>query len=244
MSNRVRNIVAVVILVVLIFGLMGAAGWYFAQSRHWNVAATTVDDTLGSMDGYTVIAYQGLLAKPRGSSSEVPLPANWDTFLDDQNRGEESPISQWLRRLQGEPTEPPTFEEVVETYTDKGASVLELDVQDTQGYRIPAQISVGEKRVGVVAILSTDSPQRTTHHTKRLEEMEADYLVAIVDKLSAVERVIDRYDVVICTTDQGVGDNGATKGQTLIAQVPIVNYTGTVSIAPSNVASVKTVESL
>lgn len=242
MSKRAREIVAIVLLVVLIFVTMGVAGWYFNQSRHWNVAATSVDESLGGMEGYTIVTYRGILAKPKGASGETPLPANWDTFLDDQNRGDTTKLPLWMRLFANDDRELPTFKEVVASYEEKGASVLVLDVEDVTKYRIPTVEEVGEKNVGIVAVLSSDSPQRTTHHTRRLEEANPDYMIAIVDTLKSVERVSDRYDVIICTTDQKVGEAGRTSGQTLIVQVPIVNHAGTVSIAPSNVASVKNVE--
>ena len=242
MSKRAREIIAVVILVVLIFGLMSIAGWYFNQSRHWNVAATSVDDSIGSMDGYTIVAYRGILAKPKGVSDENPLPENWDAFLDDQNRGDTSKQPLWMRLFAPNDEEPPTFAEVLNSYEEKGASVLVLDVEDVTMYRIPIVEKVGEKTVGIVSVLAGDTLQRTTHHTHRLEEAAPDYMVAIVESLKSIERVSDSYDVIICTTDQMIGETGRTRGQTLIVQVPIVNHAGTVSIAPSNVASVKIVE--
>lgn len=34
-------------------------GWYLVAGHSWNVAASNIDDTFGSMDGYTAIVYEG-----------------------------------------------------------------------------------------------------------------------------------------------------------------------------------------
>lgn len=244
MSKRAREIIAIVMLVVLILGAMGVAGWYFSQSRHWNVAATTLDETLGGMDEYTIIAYEGILAVPEGSSTGVPLAANWDAFLDDQNRGNTSRLPSWLSFLEQEEEEPPTIKEVVAAYEDKGADVIIVDFNDKTAYRSPMVVQRGAKRVGIVRFYLGDSARRMEMYTKLLYAMKLDYAIAVVNQPSTVAQVSDYYDIVICTTDQGIPEDGTFKGSTLYVQVPTVGYVGTISVAPSSVASVKTVTSL
>ena len=244
MEKRTREIIAVVILAVLLFGATGVAGWYFTQSRHWNVAATNLDDSLGGMEDYIVIAYKGFLALPKGASQEEPLPANWDAFLDDQNRGNTSRGPLWLELFRNDEEEPPAFYEVVESYKEKNAIVLELHPDDPDRYRVPMCIRAGDKWVGVVSIKMIDTYRRTGMYTAQLERMHPDYTIAIVDNVKALVRVIDHYDIVLCITDQGIDDTGTSYNDTLVAQVPLIGYTGAISIAPSNVASVKTVKSL
>lgn len=59
MEKRTREKIALVafVLLVALAGIVLTS--YFSTGRSWNVAASFVDDTIGSMDGYTVVAYAG-----------------------------------------------------------------------------------------------------------------------------------------------------------------------------------------
>lgn len=43
---------------LIVLSLLGL-GWYLIAGHSWNVAASNIDDTFGSMDGYTAIVYEG-----------------------------------------------------------------------------------------------------------------------------------------------------------------------------------------
>ena len=43
----------------LLLGGAGFFGFYLTNGHKWNLAATTIDDTVGSMDGYVVVLYEG-----------------------------------------------------------------------------------------------------------------------------------------------------------------------------------------
>lgn len=59
MSSRSREKIALVVFVGLMaLGLLGL-GSYIIAGHSWNVAASNLDDTFGSMDGYTAIVYAG-----------------------------------------------------------------------------------------------------------------------------------------------------------------------------------------
>lgn len=71
MENRKRERVALVIFLVLVAlgGLL--LGAYFLTGRSWSVAATMVDDRVGSLDRYSVVAFSGVI--PEG---ELDAEAN------------------------------------------------------------------------------------------------------------------------------------------------------------------------
>lgn len=48
----------IVFLGLIILSLLGF-GWYLFAGHSWNVAASNIDDTFGSMEGYTAIVYPG-----------------------------------------------------------------------------------------------------------------------------------------------------------------------------------------
>lgn len=50
---------ALVVFVALVVLSVCALGWYLIAGHSWNVAASNIDDTFGSMDGYTAIVYPG-----------------------------------------------------------------------------------------------------------------------------------------------------------------------------------------
>ena len=59
MSERSREKIALLVFVALVvFGGCCLLG-YIVAGHSWNVAASSLDDTFGSMDGYTTIVYAG-----------------------------------------------------------------------------------------------------------------------------------------------------------------------------------------
>ena len=89
MEKRTREIIALVMLLVLGIGVACAMAWYILVGHNWNQAATHIDDMVGSMDGYTVVVFDGVVKKPkdaskkhREGSNDAPLKA------DDASSGE------------------------------------------------------------------------------------------------------------------------------------------------------------
>ena len=59
MSPQSREKVALAVFAALIVLSLCGLGWYLFAGHSWNVAASNIDDTFGSMDGYTAIIYAG-----------------------------------------------------------------------------------------------------------------------------------------------------------------------------------------
>ena len=59
MSPQSREKIALAVFAALIVLSLGGLGWYLVAGHSWNVAASNIDDTFGSMDGYTAIVYAG-----------------------------------------------------------------------------------------------------------------------------------------------------------------------------------------
>jgi len=60
MGSQSREKIALLVLVFLVIVFAGVGVFYVAHAgKTWNLAASVVDDTFGSMDGYAVIAYGG-----------------------------------------------------------------------------------------------------------------------------------------------------------------------------------------
>lgn len=59
MSIQSREKIALAVFAALIVLSLCGLGWYLVAGHSWNVAASNIDDTFGSMDGYTAIVYAG-----------------------------------------------------------------------------------------------------------------------------------------------------------------------------------------
>lgn len=59
MSIQSREKLALVVFLGLVVLSLLGFGWYLLAGHSWNVAASNIDDTFGSMEGYTAIVYPG-----------------------------------------------------------------------------------------------------------------------------------------------------------------------------------------
>lgn len=75
MEKSKREKIALVVFGLLVVLSLCGFGWYIVAGHSWNIAASTIDDTVGEMNGYTVIVYEGTLT-PEQSDSESQEPAD------------------------------------------------------------------------------------------------------------------------------------------------------------------------
>ena len=71
MEKRKREILALGLLVLLAVSVAGAMAWYIMVGHNWNKAASHIDDLVGSMEGYTVIVYEGTLPVSKSSTAKA-----------------------------------------------------------------------------------------------------------------------------------------------------------------------------
>lgn len=74
MQKRMREIIALVVLIALIVGVVAFMAWYLHVGHNWNAAANVIDDMVGSMDRYSVVVYEG--TKPVPEDDEIALSSN------------------------------------------------------------------------------------------------------------------------------------------------------------------------
>ena len=70
MSKCSREKIALLVFVLLVLFAGACLVGYLVAGHSWNVAATNIDDTFGSMDGYTVIAYAGTMTEEEVENSK------------------------------------------------------------------------------------------------------------------------------------------------------------------------------
>lgn len=69
MSKKSREKIALLVFLGLIVLSLCGLGWYLFAGHSWNVAASNLDDTFGSMEGYTAIVYPGTAPVADASAS-------------------------------------------------------------------------------------------------------------------------------------------------------------------------------
>ncbi len=77
MSERSREKIALVVFVFLVVFAGCCLGGYLVAGHSWNVAASSIDDTFGSMEGYTAIVYEGTV-DPRPAEASAAAGAAQD----------------------------------------------------------------------------------------------------------------------------------------------------------------------
>lgn len=86
MNQRTREKIALIVFgVLLVFAAVVLLG-YFTTSRSWSVAASFADDTVGSLEGYTVVVYQGVVAEDEEKPAENSAPP--DAAASDEAAGD------------------------------------------------------------------------------------------------------------------------------------------------------------
>lgn len=78
MSVKSREKIALFVFLALIVLSLCGLGWYLVAGHSWNVAASNLDDTFGSMDGYTAIVYPGTAVEPVAGKSAGDAAAEDD----------------------------------------------------------------------------------------------------------------------------------------------------------------------
>lgn len=89
MSVKSREKIALFVFLALIVLSLCGLGWYLVAGHSWNVAASNLDDTFGSMDGYTAIVYPGTAVEPVAGKGTGDAAAE-DDAVGDAADGKES----------------------------------------------------------------------------------------------------------------------------------------------------------
>lgn len=223
MSSHFREKVALAVFAgLMVVGFCVLVSYLFA-GHSWNVAASNIDDSIGSMDGYAVLVYDGT-AEPEPDDA-APVPSG-------------SPTS-----LAADKAEPVSADEVASSYREKGASVFVLDTSDLAHYSEGMILKRGGWRIGVVSLSSPRSVLSLQRQVAYFEEHGVDFIVAIASN-EAYTKGVTGIDIVISTESEAATSLGQTVDGMFQVAAPEVGMAGVVLISPSNVVSAKTVDEL
>ena len=232
MRKRTREILAIVLLGALLAVGVGAMGYYIVVGHGWNVTASHIDDSIGQMEGYTVILYEGTRPSPADAeriSDEQPL-------LDDQARGAATGAEE---SSGGGP--PLKLDDVAQSYREKGASVFSVDIEDLPRYREPFVVGKDGKRLGFFSATRPVRKAAVKAAVKDLARQGAHCTVALTDGPSLYKKPVQGVSIVICDDGRAHPAEGEYRESAFCVGTPYFGEIGAIVMSPSGVLSAKTI---
>ena len=255
MSVKSREKIALFVFLVLIVLSLCGLGWYLVAGHSWNVAASNLDDTFGSMDGYTAIVYPGTAVEPvagkgagdaaagkeadagspdaPGSSGGKDATGTAGTASVPGTDAGESLLDSKKKTL--------SAQEAKEGYEEKGATVFSLDTVDLDAYREGVILKKGGHRFGVFGIAEPTSTIVLEKQIAYFKRHKVDFIVLVTPDKEYAEDV-SGIDIVVSTQDEDLFVMGETIDGTFYVDAPAVGSVGAILISPSNVVSAKVLQ--
>ena len=267
MERSFREKIALVVLALLIVLISVCSCAYMSTGKQWTVAATFVDDTVGSMDGYTVIVYPGTVVPEEEEEfvpvnenglfgvsedpvdSELAADASEESGEAEQSEGEEGSENEnrFLPLIQGieDPIDSRLYvSEVRAEYLIKEAGVLTLDTNNLSRYSEPGLYIVNGKRIAVFSAEDTLTDVRLNVFKQLIAQMNAEIVMCVTPSLSNLP-TLDGIDIALLTAaEDGYTTIGSSINNTYILRTPEVSSVGVIIITPNNVASSKVVDAI
>ena len=269
MSVKSREKIALFVFLALIVLSLCGLGWYLVAGHSWNVAASNLDDTFGSMDGYTAIVYPGTAVEPvagKGASDAVGDAADGKESAEGAAAGKEAdagspdapgssggkdatgtagtasaPGTDAGESLLGSKKKTLSAQEAKEGYEEKGATVFSLDTVDLDAYREGVILKKGGHRFGVFGIAEPTSTIVLEKQIAYFKRHKVDFIVLVTPDKEYAEDV-SGIDIVVSTQDEDLFVMGETIDGTFYVDAPAVGSVGAILISPSNVVSAKVLQ--
>lgn len=256
MEKRTREKIALVIfaLLVVLGGVLLTS--YFTTGRSWNVAASFLDDSVGSLDGYTAVVYAGVV-EPEEDDEKAP-DFSEGTPLVSGEEGEEAgdssnvlvqpprDINLGIFSFLANPSLGKSNRYVSDVrlaYEEKGASALTINISDPSVFAEPQIRIVNGKRIGIFSIEAYTTSTLLARYLTFFEEHDADVVMCLTPRAKYLEDC-EGVDVVVVTTDypyEEVTTRGETRGHTLVVRSPEVGEVGVVLLTTNNVPSARVI---
>ena len=228
MEKRTRERIALAMLLVLGVGVAIAMGWYILIGHNWNIAAVHIDDYVGEMEDYTVVAYDGVLPRP----AEVAQIIDADPNAPKQKRGEDDAFV------------PVSAKEVADSYQGKNADVLVISTDDAGRYSEPEILLCGGKRIGVFSLHGAYQFAEMKKNVVYLRDHSVDMIVAVLEDQLLKDSYVHDVDLVIYACDAAINSNGEYVGSVFYADSPSPGEAKVIILSPNNMMTAKTVTEL
>lgn len=231
-----------------------AVTYIVGASRSLNMAASSIDDATGNLDDYTALIYAGQAADHKETVVEVAsnenrlIPRGFGVQSAQERRSsqehEVSASDVVSASEEGDDTASVSVFAVQNSYLDKQAHVVVLDVEHPLTYNERTVIRAGKHTFGIV-YLDEISAQPTYLH-KRVKDYEAadvDFVVCLVSDVSLLEEYTG-VDIVVSTQDEGFASQGVLLDKVFYDDAALVGQVGTILISPSRTITAKDASSV
>ena len=241
MQKRTREILAVLLLGLLVVVGVCAMGYYIFLGHNWNVAASNIDDSLGQMDGYTVVLFEG--TRPLEYELKEDAPFKYDT-----PRGIEAEEDDVINDSLGLPNQNVVADMagVVASYREKGANVFVVDASDLARYNEPFVVAKNGMRIGFFSVGKSTLRSAARADAHYLADDEVSYTLALTNDPTlhdvAKDGLIGNVSIIVCDDVEGSFPNGRYHGSTYCVRTPHVGEVGAIIISPSGVLSSKVLD--
>lgn len=232
MGKRTREIVALVLLALLGLIVLAAMGWYIFIGHNWNITASNIDESVGEMDGYTVILYEGQTL-PQTERNKI---SNSQPLLDEENRG-------YQKADDNETTsdEPVSMSAAATYYREKGATVFMLRPESPYSYNPPTVLNKNGFWIGIYYADGSTPRIQAQIKTSELKARDVSFVVLIVDDARMLKNPPPAADIIICTSDEELNSHGEYHDGAFCVDSPITGQVQTIIISPSRVLTSKTI---
>lgn len=215
MKQDSREKIALIVFSITVVIFVAAVIAYMVVAHSWNIAARSIDEHRGSMEGYTVFLYPG--DQPAGSKESNASDSS-------QSKVSGSAVS---------------VDAVKESYLAKGAQVLVVDSLDPSAYEGDDIYSVGGKRAGVFFVGEGDSLEDLIVTVEGFSRHKVDFLLCIATDPDFVLHDSSGIDaVLIVGEDASIPEKEESK-KTLFALCPQEGSVGAIMLSPDGVVSSK-----
>ena len=249
-----RERAALGVFLFLAVAALGVVIAYIVTFGHsLNVAASKIDDAAGSLDGYTVLLYQGTAENRRatvvsaadhtsgglgpralnrqssqrgeGSNDEVSA-AQASSSVGDGQEGQQDSVSVFGLRV---------------SYVEKQAAVVTVNVESPEAYNERCIVRASGKTFGFVYI------DEVTAWQNYLQKRIADYRLCGVDMVVCVTKEIGLLhsyqgaSIVISQQEEGISPHGVTVQGVFYDDAVLKGQVGSVLVSPSRTITAKDV---
>lgn len=214
LSDKARNKIALLMLVLLI-GLVGFAFFmYFKTVTPFTQVATNVDDNVGDMGRYSTIVYSGIRTPSK-----------------DYLKAEELLARKKLKKLY--------VSDVRNIYDDKNSDVTTIDLQKILKQVDPEVYICGNKKIGIFSINCYLNKTYLYEKTNILKKQGAEIIICVCPRTTMISDY-SNINVVIATQNKSPQEEPeGMKGNCLIVRSALSGNVGVIHFSNSNVATSK-----
>lgn len=246
MSKTVREKIALVIFLALIVfgGVIFAA--YFTTGRSWSVAATIVDERVGSMDGYAAIVFAG-----SGDGDEAGAqkrePAEGSNTVSESDEAAVSylgsSVFNLINQLVYYPGHKGVFvSDVAKIYLTKDADIFTLDMANPEKYANGEVFDVGDHKIGILYVPTYLTQRMLDARIQQMRNEGAHEIVCIAKRIEMLGG-FDGIDVLLLDEPYGPKEDGREDlGSTVVLENPPKGQVGVAIFTSNGVPFVRTIE--